>query len=115
MRMKILTAVAVLALALVAAHRILAPLPVGAADVGPQMASIGPLTFGPDGVLFAADTQARRSTRSSSAPGQRRRAGRQGVDAIDQKIAALLGTDAEEIAITDLAVHPTHAATPTSP
>ena len=107
MRMKILTAVAVLALALVAAHRILAPLPVGAADVGPQMTSIGPLTFGPEGVLFAADAQSATifalELADKAAGGA---AGAQSVEAIDQKIAALLGTEAKEIIVTDMAVHP---------
>ena len=105
MRMKILTAVAVLALALVAVHRILAPLPVGAADVGPQMTSIGPLTFGPEGVLFAADVQSATifalELGDKAAGGA---AGAQSVEAIDQKIAALLGTDAKEIIVTDMAV-----------
>src|SRR5262245_30167772 len=80
---------------------------VAAADAGPQMTSIGPLTFGPDGVLFAADTQAATiyalelgDKANGGAPGT------QGVDAIDQKIAALLGTDAKEIIVTDMVVHP---------
>ena len=75
--------------------------------VGPTFQYMGPLTFGPDGALFAADAQdvsvfalqlgaaAERGT-----PGTRR------VDGIDGKIAALLGTDAANIQITDLAVHP---------
>ncbi len=69
--------------------------------------SIGPLTFGPEGVLFAADREAAviyalelGSAASGGAPGTK------GIDAIDQQIAAMLGTDVREIAITDLAVHP---------
>jgi hypothetical protein len=71
------------------------------------MTSIGPLTFGPDGVLFAADTQA--ATIYALELGDKANggaAGTQGVDGIDQKIAALLGTDAKEIIVTDLVVHP---------
>ena len=71
------------------------------------MTAIGPMTFGPDGALFAADTQAATiyalelgDKANGGAPGT------QGVDAIDQKIAALLGTDAKEIIVTDLVVHP---------
>ena len=57
------------------------------------------LTFGPDGVLFAADRSRRRSSPSTSArqrtggaPGRRRS------PAIDTQIASLLGTDVREIA-----------------
>src|SRR6187401_401490 len=65
------------------------------------------LTFGPDGVLFAADTQA--ATIYALGLGDKANGGAPGtqaVDAIDQKIAGLLGTDAKEIAITDMVVHP---------
>jgi hypothetical protein len=81
----------------------------GAVDTGqgPMMASIGPLTFGPDGTLFAADNQGAAifaldlgAQATSGAPGAK------GLDALDEKLAALLGTGAREIAITDLAVHP---------
>ena len=74
---------------------------------GPALTSIGPLTFGADGTLFAADNQAAAvfGTRSRRA-GQRRRTGHQDIDNIDQKIAAMLGTGAGEISITDLIVHP---------
>ena len=58
MRTKILTTLGVVALAGMASYWTAAGVPVAAADAGPQMTSIGPLTFGPDGVLFAADTQA---------------------------------------------------------
>ena len=107
MRTKILTTLGVVALAGVASYWMAAGVPVAAADAGPQMTSIGPLTFGPDGVLFAADTPAATiyalelgDKANGGAPGT------QGVDAIDQKIAALLGTDAKEIIVTDLVVHP---------
>jgi hypothetical protein len=70
------------------------------------MTSIGPLTFGPDGVLLAADTQA--ATIYALELGDNAKgaaAETQGVDAVDQKIAALLGTDAKESIVTDLVVH----------
>jgi len=74
---------------------------------GPTLTSIGPLTFGQDGTLFAADNQSAAiyalelgTQGSSAAPGAR------GVEALDQKLAALLGTEARQVAITDLAVHP---------
>lgn len=75
--------------------------------VGPSFSSIGPLAFGPDGTLFAGDTTAAAllavdlgSAATGGAPGTK------DVAAIDQKIGALLGTDAAGIKITDLAVHP---------
>jgi len=82
------------------------------AGQGPHFSSIGPLTFGPDGTLFAADPQAAAifavdlgAFATGGAPGAK------DIPAIDRKIAAMLGTDAREIAVTDLAVHPrTHNA-----
>src|SRR5262245_53985317 len=75
--------------------------------VGPAFKSIGPLTFGNDGLLFAADTQAAAifaldlgTLSQGGAPGAKAIAG------IDGQIAALLGTDVKEISVTDLAVHP---------
>jgi hypothetical protein len=73
----------------------------------PAFTSIGPLTFAADGVLFAADVQAAAiyavdlgSAASGGAPGTK------AIPAVDQQIAALLGTDVREISVTDLAVHP---------
>src|SRR5262245_38597223 len=72
---------------------------------GPALTSIGPLTFGSDGTLFAADNQAAAvfgldlGAQASGAV-----AGTKGIDGVDQKIAAMLG--AGEITITDLVVHP---------
>ena len=74
---------------------------------GPSLTSIGPLTFAPDGTLFAADNQSAAlyafelgAQATGGAPGAK------GLDAIDQKLAALAGTAAGELTITDLAVHP---------
>jgi hypothetical protein len=74
---------------------------------GPALTSIGPLTFGADGMLFAADNQAAAvfgldlgAQASGAVPGTKT------IDNIDQKIAAMLGTGAGEISITDLVVHP---------
>jgi hypothetical protein len=106
MRTKILTTLGVVALAGVASYWTAAGVPVAAADARPQMTSIGPLTFGPDGILLAADTQA--ATIYALELGDNAKgaaAETQGVDAVDQKIAALLGTDAKESIVTDLVVH----------
>jgi hypothetical protein len=86
-----------------------APAAAPAADTpaAPAFQSIGPLTFGPDGVLFAADTQAAAIYAVDLAPVARGGApGTSPIPGIDRQIAALLGTDVREIAITDLAVHP---------
>src|SRR5262249_36649978 len=74
--------------------------------------SVGPLAFSPDGVLFAADPRAAMiyalDLGAQAGGGQ---AGAADVASIDQKIAAMLGTEAGGIAVTDLAVHPkTHHA-----
>ena len=76
--------------------------------IGPNLSSIGALSFGPGGVLFAADNQAATlfaidlgTLASGTTPGTR------DVPALDQKIAAMVGTTAASVAITDLAVHPT--------
>ncbi len=76
--------------------------------VGPSFASIGPLAFGPGGVLYAADRQAATifaldlgTLSAGPTPGTA------SVGAVSEKIAALLGTAPAEITITDLAVHPT--------
>ena len=68
----------------------------------------GPLTFGPDNVLFIADNTGAKIVAlelgdrvSGGTPGTK------DVPGIDQKIAALLGTDAREIQINDLAISAT--------
>jgi hypothetical protein len=76
------------------------------AALAPQ--SLGVLTFGPTGVLFAADSQGAAiyaldlGDQSAGV-----KAGAADVPAIDQKIAALLGTDVAAISIKDLVIHPT--------
>lgn len=84
-----------------------APAAVGAQEAA-SLRSIGPLAFGPNDVLFAADTDGAAiyalelgAAATEGAPGA------VDVPQIDQKIAALLGTTAAAISVTDLAVHPT--------
>jgi len=83
-----------------------------APGAGSVMQSIGPLAFGPDGTLFAADNKAATIyALDLGAQATGTKAGAGDVSGIDQKIAALLGTDVAAIAVTDLAVHPkTHNA-----
>ena len=77
------------------------------AGTGPKFSAIGPLTFAPDGTLFAGDTDAAAifalDLGAAAAGGK---AGTLAIAGIDQKIAALLGTSVREISVTDLAVHP---------
>lgn len=75
------------------------------APAGPSLASIGALSFGADGTLFLADPQAATIFAVNLAASSTA-AGTKGVDALDQKIAALAGTAATEVAIKDIAVDP---------
>ena len=91
----------------VAAGRTTGVAAAGQAPAATAIQSIGPLAFSPDGVLFAADRQAAAiyafelgAQGTGGAPGATDVAG------IDQQIASLVGTDAKEVQITDLAVHP---------
>lgn len=82
--------------------------PTAAVPAGPAFQSIGPLAFGPDGVLFAGDRDAAMIyavNLGAQAAGASQ--GTADVTGLDQKVAAVLGTAAAEVTITDLAVHPT--------
>jgi hypothetical protein len=104
--MRLLKLVTLVVLVLASASMPVAARPPAAA--GPAFTSIGPLAFGPGGVLFAADRQAATifalnlgAQASGKTPGTKDIAG------VDQQIASVLGTAATDIAITDIAVHPT--------
>lgn len=83
-----------------------------APETGPAMQSVGPLAFAPDGTLFAADSKgAAIFALDLGAGAGGGKAGAADIPSIDQKIAAMLGTEASAIAVTDLAIHPkTHNA-----
>ena len=75
--------------------------------VGPSMQHMGPIAFGPDAVLFAADAEAVQvyaldlaTQVGGAAPGAT------SIPAIDEQIAATLGTGADNLLVTDMAVHP---------
>ncbi|MEO6246868.1 MAG: hypothetical protein ABIQ12_15690 [Opitutaceae bacterium] len=73
----------------------------------PSFRAMSQLAFGPEGVLFIADTKAAAIT--AIATGDTKAASGQVAiksEAIDEKIAALLGTKADQIIIEDLAVNP---------
>jgi hypothetical protein len=73
----------------------------------PDLKSAGPLAFGPSGLLFIGDAQGAAifavdtADRTADSSG-----GSIKVDAINEKIAALLGTEPREVMINDLAVNP---------
>jgi hypothetical protein len=73
----------------------------------PDIKSAGPLTFGPNGLLFVGDAQGGAifaidtADRSSDSPG-----GTIKVEGIDEKVAALLGTTPADMIINDVAVNP---------
>jgi hypothetical protein len=75
----------------------------------PPLQSAGQLAFGPEGILFLADSKSAAivavSTGDTKAPAGKPAAPLK-VEGINQKVAALLGTTAEEILIEDLAVNP---------
>jgi hypothetical protein len=75
--------------------------------VGPSLESIGPLAFGPNGVLYAADPQAATIFAIDlGATATKSSAGTKDIGAIDQQVASMLGTEAAQITVADLAVDP---------
>ncbi len=72
----------------------------------PELQSIGALTFGPEGILFLADPRTAAivavDTQDRAAAGSERPK----VEALDEKIASLLGIESSQLAINDLAVNP---------
>ena len=74
----------------------------------PAIKSMGPLAFGPDGILFAADTKsaavfaiATSDTKPASASDTPLK-----VEGLDKKVAALLGSSTDQVLIDDMAVNP---------
>jgi hypothetical protein len=99
-----------LALALVAGIAVAADGPAGLGEVGkPELKSAGPLAFGPRGVLFVGDPQgaavfaigvgAQSKPESPIGDGFK-------LEGLDAKVAALLGAEAGDILINDVAVDP---------
>jgi hypothetical protein len=82
-----------------------APTPMSARGVGPEPGSIGVLTFGSNGVLYAADPLATTIYALELQSGGAVQ-GTAAVRGINERIAALLGTGATEVAIRDIAVEP---------
>src|SRR5262245_22283078 len=73
----------------------------------PDLKSASQLAFGPDGVLFIGDTQgAAIFAIDTGDRGPRNGASEVNVEKLNEKVAALLGTDPKQVAINDVAVNP---------
>jgi hypothetical protein len=73
----------------------------------PDFKSMGSLAFGPEGILFVADTKNAAVTAVATGDTTPAKAASPiKVEKINQKIAALLGTTADQILINDLVVNP---------
>src|SRR5687767_6444724 len=82
--------------------------PAGLDQTGkPDLKSAGPLAFGPKGVLFIGDPQGAQivAVDVGTAPTEPIKAGFK-LEGADAKIAALLGTKADDISINDVVVEP---------
>jgi hypothetical protein len=78
----------------------------------PELQSIGALTFGPEGVLFIADPRAAAiialDTQDHAAAAS---SARPRVEALDEKIASLLGIESGQLSVNDMAVNPLSGST----
>lgn len=74
----------------------------------PELKSVGALAFGPDGILFAADNSSATifaiDVADTDAPATHHALN---VEDLDGRLAAYLGCGTEDVAIRDMAVHPT--------
>lgn len=94
---------AVLVAALVATSAFAADLQTGTV----ALKSAGPLTFGPEGILFVGDPLAAAVYAIDTGDRTKESAGGDlNIDGLDTKIAERLGTDPKEIQVNDLAVNP---------
>lgn len=71
-----------------------------------ELKSAGPLTFGPNGTLFAGDSAAGRIFAFETNDTKPSKGGTVEIKGVNTKIAALLGTTADQILIADMAVNP---------
>ena len=71
-----------------------------------QLESIGPINFGPEGILFIADPKAAKIYAVDTADRSAAPSSREDVKDIDLKIASLLGIGVKEVLIHDMALNP---------
>ena len=73
----------------------------------PEIASVGPVTFGPDGILFVADNvRATILAIDVDDHGDAGEAEAFDLEGLDTKLAAFLGCEVDDVTLRDLAVHP---------
>src|SRR5215831_10710189 len=90
----------------VSALAIAAPATTGMTTGKVDIKSAGPLAFGPDGVLFIGDSLGAKVVALDTADTKSGAPASVSVQGIDGKIAAALGTSADQIAIRDIATNP---------
>src|SRR5262245_60187384 len=78
----------------------------GLKEGAPALKSIGPLAFGPNGILFIGDPQGAAIFAIDTGTAKGGAAAPVHVKGIDGKISALLGTTEKDILINGLAVNP---------
>jgi len=109
MRIRKLTGVAVVAalgLVIMAGARPEASMTSTLTLVSPELSSIGAMAFGPENILFVGDSEGAGVYALDVADDGHGSGDAVSMLGVDRKIAALLGTTADEIVINDLAVHP---------
>lgn len=95
-----------LAGALAAPAAAAADLSAGMSEGKAELKSIGPIAFGPEGILFAADSKAAAVYAIATGDTKGVQPESLKVEKLDEKIAAVLGTSADQILLNDLAVNP---------
>jgi len=95
-----------LGVALLAGPALAAPGKSGLQSGTPDLKSIGPLAFGPEGILLVADPQGAAIFAIDTGDRTPGTAGPFKLQSVDEKIASMLGTEAKQIIINDLAVNP---------
>jgi hypothetical protein len=71
-----------------------------------DLKSAGPIAFGPDGILFIADSKAAAVIAVATGDTKGVQSESLKIEKLDEKIAAVLGTSADQILVNDLAVNP---------
>jgi hypothetical protein len=72
----------------------------------PDLKSVGPLAFGPDGILFVGDPQGAAIFAIDTGDTAAKSTGPLKVEGIGEKIAGAIGVDPKQMLITDMAVNP---------
>jgi hypothetical protein len=72
----------------------------------PGLKSAGPIAFGPEGILFVADTKAAAVVAIDTGDNKAADSKVSKIEGINQKVAGLLGTSADQILINDMAINP---------